>query len=144
MKADLTDKLLNVLQKIDHRDKLSQYIDDLAVSSPERTFAEYYKSLDAVTRRSNTELIRRSGIERSYFYQLMDGRRQPGRDKVILLGIAAGLRLREVQRCLEIAGLGILYSRRRRDAILIFCIENQLPVEDTIELLEEFGERTLV
>lgn len=144
MKADLTDKLLNVLQKIDHRDKLSQYIDDLAVSSPERTFAEYYKSLDAVTRRSNTELIRRSGIERSYFYQLMDGRRQPGRDKVILLGIAAGLRLQEVQRCLEIAGLGILYSRRRRDAILIFCIENQLPVEDTIELLEEFGERTLV
>lgn len=51
--------------------------------------------------------------------------------------------LTETQRLLEVTNLGILYARNRRDAILIFCINKELSVTDTEELIDRMGETTL-
>ena len=88
-------------------------------------------------------LIRRTGIERTYGYQLLKGMRSPGRDKVLLFCLAAGLDLHETQRALRAAGEPILYSRKRRDAILIFAVNEKLSISDTQELLTQFDEQVL-
>lgn len=137
-----TDELLHILTNLTSSGSLERYVSEPDHFTQMR-FTDYYNSLPEVKTQKYTDLIRESGIERTYFYQIMNGRRQPGRDKVILLSLAAGLSLKEVQRALEITGLGILYSRNRRDAILIFAFTKGLGVSDAQELLSHFGEQVL-
>ena len=62
---------------------------------------------------------------------------------MIALSAAMHLPLQECNRLLTIAKAGILYSKNRRDAILIFGIERELSLIDINELLYEMGEDVL-
>ena len=88
-------------------------------------------------------LIRSSGLERSYYYQVMKGTRRPGRDKVLRLCLAAGLNLKETTRALELSGNAVLYPRSRRDIILTVAINQKAGVDDTNLLLYKYGEEPL-
>ena len=142
MNQKTTDELLLVLNQIDREKELFEYTENTA-DMPHLTFAEYFSSLEKVKRMQKSELIRRSGLERTYGYQLLRGTRNPRRDNAVLLCRTAELDLTETQRLLEVTNLGILYSRNRRDAILIFCFNQNLPVSDMEELLDRMGEETL-
>lgn len=143
MDQKTTQELLEVLNRVDSDPQLETYLDTLSEERYVRPFNEYFTSLPEVQALKRTELLQRSGIERTYFYQLMRGERRPGRNKAIALCLAAELSLPAVQRVLEICEHGILYSKNRRDAILIFCVNRTLPVTDADELLDRFGEKTL-
>ena len=143
MDRETTERLTDVLRKIDRTDDLQKYVDDIEKSPVPDSFQSYYNSLPQVKEAEKAALIKRAGIERSYGYQLLKGTRSPGRDKVILFCLAAGLGLHETQRALRAAGEAVLYSRKRRDAILIFAVKEYLAVADTQELLVQFDEELL-
>ena len=138
-----TDDLMNVLVNLQNQDQLDSFLTDQETNHNLPPFHEYYSTLDKVRQSKKADLMRASGIERSYFYQLIDGRKQPGRDKVIALGLAASLSLKEILRCLELAHQPLLYSRDKRDSILIFAIQNAKTVAETNDLLFEYGESIL-
>lgn len=142
MNQKTTSELSRVLNNLSTSQSLDSYVTDLP-DLTEQHFADYFMSLPKVRSLSNRQLIDRSGIERTYFYQIINKTRQPGRDKVILLSLAAGLDLTETQRGLEMCNLGVLYPRRRRDAIVIFAINRSLSVTDAQELLLNFNEEPL-
>lgn len=83
------------------------------------------------------QVIRRSGIDRTYGYQLFNGRRTPSRDKLIQLGFGFPLALSELQMPLRMAGKSQLYPRIRRDAAIIYGLNNNYTVTQMQELLEE-------
>ena len=143
MEKHTTEKLAEKLRQISHADKLSEYVEELDDDPAYGSFQEYYNSLPMVAEIDKAELIRRTNIERSYGYQLLKGTRSPGRNKALLFCIAAGLDLHETDRALRAAGEPVLYSRSRRDAIIIFAIKEHLNISDTQELLEQFGEQIL-
>ena len=143
MDKHTTDKLTDILKSTGNTSELQDYMNKLEDIPTYISFQEYFNSLPQVESIEKAELIRKTGIERSYGYQLLKGTRSPGRDKIILFCIAAGLDLHETQRALKSAGEGVLYPRMRRDAILIFAINEALSITDTQELLDQFGEITL-
>ncbi|WP_432627410.1 hypothetical protein [Brotaphodocola sp.] len=100
------------------------------------SFAITYEEIIAEKHLNRAEIIRHSLIDRTYAYQILSGIRLPGRDKVLALGISAGLSLKEIQRLLEYSELGILYPKSARDAILIYGIEHHFDVMKINELLE--------
>lgn len=83
------------------------------------------------------QVIRRSGIDRTYGYQLFNGRRTPSRDKLIQLGFGFPLALSELQMLLRMAGKSQLYPRIRRDTAIIYGLNNNYTVTQMQELLEE-------
>ena len=102
-----------------------------------------FNSLPKTKAIGRAELIRRTNMDRSYGYQLLKGTRSPGRDKILLFCVAAKLDLHETQRALKCGGEAVLYSRKKRDAIIIFSLNEGLGIADTQELLEQFGEPLL-
>ena len=144
MDEKTTRELMNILNEVKQEKQLEDYVGTLSETLPAREFHEYFASLPEVSALEKAALARRTGLDRSYCYQLLNGTRRPGRDNAIVLCIAAGLDLVHTQRALEIANLGILYAKNRRDAILIFSINRKLSVADTEELLDRFGEETLI
>ena len=91
MDKSTTGKLSEILSTIDSAQEMEQYMDMPKVSDSFRTFSGYFRSLPAVYNMDSAEMIRKSGLERSYYYQVMKGKRNPGRDKVLRLCLAAGL-----------------------------------------------------
>lgn len=143
MKDSTTSNLARILSKIDSTNEMEQYLEIPQVADGFRSFPEYFQSLEAVKKMDRGDLIRNSGLERSYFYQVMKGTRSPGRDKVLRLCLAAGLNLRETTRALELSGNALLYARNRRDIILTVAVNQMADVDDTNLLLFRYGEKPL-
>lgn len=139
-----TKELEHILEHTDSVRQLSDVVDKSANMQENISFADYFLSLKSVQSVGNAEIVRRSGINRNYAYQILNGTRpNPSQDKVIRLSLAGELNLDETQRALKIANAPVLYPRIRRDSILIFCINKSLDVMDTNELLFSFHEEVL-
>jgi hypothetical protein len=144
MEKETTRRLEEKLVQITHEDILTDYLDDPHIFDGNMTFAEYFMSLEKVKQMREADLVKASGIERSYCYQLLNGTRpNPGRDKIIRLCLAAKLSVKESCRALKVADEAVLYARNRRDAIITYCIQNGLSAEETNILLDHFSEKPL-
>ena len=143
MKDSTTSNLAKILSNIDSAHEMEEYMDLAKVKDSCQSFPDYFRSLDAVQEMDSGELIRNSGLERSYYYQVMKGTRRPGRDKVLRLCLAAGLNLKETPRALELSGNAVLYPRKRRDIILTVAVNQMADVDDTNLLLFKYGEKPL-
>ena len=145
MEKKTTEKLLNILKRTDTEKSLRKFVSEFSAAEIEpQDFHLYFMSLPEMENRSAADIIRAAGIERTYGYQILNGTRKPGRDRVVMLALAAGISLSELQHCLAIVQEAALYARNRRDAVLIFAIERKLSVEETNELLEHFEEPLLI
>jgi len=143
MDKNCTEKLMNILKDLHSVSALTEYVSSLEEMRDPDAYLDYFLSLPEVKTLGKAEVIRRSGLDRTYCYQILNGRKKAGRDKLICLCLAAGLSIRDTQRILELSKNGILYARDRRDAILIFAFQNQLSVSKTNELLAQFQESIL-
>ncbi|MDO5132673.1 MAG: hypothetical protein Q4D81_06805 [Eubacteriales bacterium] len=143
MDESTTNKLAGILSDIDSTREMEQYMEMPKVTDSFKNFAGYFRSLPAVHSMDSSELIQKSGLERSYFYQVMKGTRSPGRDKVLRLCLGAGLDLKETTRALELSGNALLYPRNRRDIILTVAVNQKAGVDDANLLLFKYGEEPL-
>lgn len=143
MKKNTTDELLKLLRSARSISELADYNEALSAHKGFSSFSEYMSDHLRTHQMAETDLIRASQIQRTYAYQILNGTKNPGRDKALALCLAAKMNCEETQRALTLADLGHLYPRRKRDSILIFALEQQLGVQQTNELLYEAGEDIL-
>jgi len=143
MQIPTTDELLKRLNSIDSESALDNFTGNVAKMNPVISFPEYISNHLQQKNMTPAELIRNAQIQRNYGYQILNGTKHPGRDKIIALCLALALSLDEVQRALTIEKEGVLYPKNRRDSVLIFCINKHMCVLDTNELLYKTGEKTL-
>ena len=68
---------------------------------------------------SKAQLAKQSGISEVYLHQLFSGRRFPSRSRLLCLCFGLGATVDEAQSLLQQARHAPLYSRDRRDAIII-------------------------
>ena len=137
-----TNDLLKRLNNSKNLEALSEYLEKID-STDSCLLNEHIKELMKSRQINSSELIRRSRIERTYCYQILNGRKKPGRDKLISIALALNLELNETQRLLEIAKEGVLYVKSKRGSILIFAINQKMSVLDTNFLLTQYEEAEL-
>lgn len=73
---------------------------------------------------SKAQLAKQSGISEVYLHQLFSGRRFPSRSRLLCLCFGLGATVDEAQSLLQQARHAPLYSRDRRDAIVIFGLSH--------------------
>jgi len=141
-----TKKLDQILLDVENESELREYLDQYSAEDFPKSFAEYYNSIPRVAeyaKNNLADLVKRSNLERSYCYHILNGTKKPGRDKILCLCLAAGLSFKETQRALKVSGETELYAKNRRDAVIIFAIQNCYDVKITNELLFGYGYDTL-
>lgn len=108
------------------------------MSSPDSLKNDDYKDIDfptyinAIMKENGikaTDLILHLNIEKSYLYQILKGRRAPGREFLIDFSIYARLTLDDTQRLLKIGKRQPLYPRNRKDAAIIYAITHKMSME---------------
>lgn len=117
-----------------------------AVLQQERTDPTCAQVLRDLLERSGLsipEWIAAADISKSYGYQVLRGERIPGRDILLRTALALPLGLKETQRLLMVGGCGALYPKIRRDAAVIFALNQKMTLLETEELLVSLSERGL-
>lgn len=120
-----------LLRRLFKAPDLDTFIEKNAGEMQVRPFHEYISTLSKTMEMVPEQVIKHAGIERSYGHQLFNGTRKPSRDKVIQLAFGFKLNLEETQKLLQIAYKSALYPKIKRDAAIIFCINNQ---DDILEM----------
>lgn len=83
-------------------------------------------------------------LSRSFTYQIFSGDRVPGRNIILRIALALELSLDDTQRLLKLADRGILYPKIKRDAVIIYGINNKLGLYKTDETLVSLSQEPLL
>ena len=92
---------------------------------------------------SAAEWMTAVNLSKSYGYQILRGERIPGRDILLRTTLVLHLPLEDAQRLLAVGGCGALYPRVRRDAAVIFALNQHMTLLEAEELLTSLPERSL-
>lgn len=109
----------------------------------DRTLAEYLSELLVRLGITRAELVRRSGVNGTFVYDIFEGKSKPSRDNAIMLALALECDLAETQRLLRLAGVADLWPKVRRDAIIIWCINHEMSRVACDDELNRLHEQTL-
>ena len=128
-----TNQLLKTIQetKSDGLNTLMESLDNL-------TFSQYLNHILEINHVTKAQVLSKTTIKRNYGYQIFDGYPVPHKDKVIQLSLGLGLDLRMTNNLLSLSNNGMLYPKVKRDALLIYCVENHKSVYETNECLMEY------
>lgn len=128
-----TTEILNILQ----RDK-NLSLEDLLNELPNLTFSLLLDTFCEQKSISKSQLIKKTTLDRTYAYQIMNETKTPSQDKVIQLALGLNLNLHDTNMLLTLSNNKSLYPKIKRDALIIFCIHHQYTVIQTNELLQDY------
>lgn len=128
-----TTEILNILQ----RDK-NLSLEDLLNELPNLTFSLLLDTFCEQKSISKSQLIKKTTLDRTYAYQIMNETKIPSQDKVIQLALGLNLNLHDTNMLLTLSNNKSLYPKIKRDALIIFCIHHQYTVIQTNELLQDY------
>lgn len=132
-----TEELNEILGTL-NKNSFSSYVSGLDTAPSVAGIFENYLFQNGITRGN---LIKRSGLSRSYAYEILNGiKTNPSRNSIISLCMAAEMDLNATQRTLRAGGAGELYAKIPRDAAIILHInQGQHDIVKLNIFLEEHG-----
>lgn len=110
----------------------------------DRELPDYLYELLEARGLNRSRLSRISGINSTFLYNIFEGKTKPKRNNALTLAFALGCDLRQTQRLLRLADVSELWPKVRRDAIVIWCIQNGYTREECDDELYRLGEATIL
>lgn len=136
-----TEDLLEELQN--ENCKIDEYLKGNGESFVYDKIKDFWETAIEKSGYSKSNIINKSDFSYCYFYDVINGRKIPGRDKIIRLILTMKLSVDECQEALHISGRSALYPRIKRDSIILFAISNGYSIYQLSELLADAGEEPL-
>lgn len=112
------------------------------LDATEITFVQYMDVLIKQKGISKKELFRRADLHGKSHYAYLTGEKHtPDRDRILRILIALEVSLEDCNRALELYGMQPLYSKCRRDMVIITFINRKMRGVDRLnEFLLQYGE----
>lgn len=92
---------------------------------------------------SKAAVARNGCMSEVYLYQVLSGRRNPSRDRLLCICVGLGITLEQTQQLLKQAGYAPLYPKLRRDAIISHGIVHGTPLGEINDKLFDEDAKTL-
>lgn len=119
---------------------------DKAVSSVKgkRKIGDYLYELLERKSKKLEDINLRAGISKEYWHKVTNGKIHPSKKKLLSLAIILKLDLEETEKLLRVAGYSLARDLTTYEAIMGYCIENQIySFMEIDEILHEYGEETI-
>ena len=107
-----------------------------------QTVPEYLNEMLIKHNEEKKAVVQTSGLTGTYAYQIFDGKKNAGRDKLIQLSFGFPLSLDETQRLLRLGGYSELYVKKKREAFVMYALEKNYDIYQLNELLYQNEEET--
>lgn len=117
-----TEELDKVLDSVSSEEQLQEYL-DLYTNKDGYGFCQYFNEYLAEHDAVHAQVIADCNLDKDYATQITNGtKRNPSRDKALALCIAAGMKKDEINRAMKLLKVSPLYSRNKRDSVLLLHI----------------------
>lgn len=136
-----TDELLEELSESNF--SLDEYMDTYRDSLINPDICAFWSKLVKQSGRSKSDIINKSEINYTYFYDIFNGRKVPTRDKILRLCLAMKAGVENCREALRLEGKSPLYPKIKRDSIVLFALQNNWSVARCAEALTRYGEEEL-
>lgn len=141
MKKKSTDELLKIIEKERY---LNAFLEDYSEELEDISLSEELTCLLARYHLAKSQVIRNSLLDKTYTYQIFDGKREkPSHGKLLALCLAAGFTLDETQRVLRLGHAEQLHPRNVRDCVIIHALNQHISVLETNEVLYDMKKELL-
>jgi hypothetical protein len=108
------------------------------------TLREYLEKLLLLKGLKRQDVIKNAELDSNYINQLFSGiKTKPGRNQTLSLAFGFELNNEETARLLKIAGVGALYPKNKRDAVIVHALETGKSITQTNEILSSLELGTL-
>lgn len=135
MKEPLTDELL---QKLLSSPDPAQFAKENRIT--QRNLPVYLQQLLDEKGLRRSKVIQAANLNPTYGWEIFMGKAHASREHYLALIFAMGCTLVEANRILRAAGHNELYCKTRRDAIIIFCLDNGYTLQQVNDALYQYGE----
>lgn len=129
-----TDELMN---EIKQTNEIKKFIEKNEAEFTDKPLHEMLNDIITEKKLKKSEVIKGSGLNRVYAYQILSGKKSPSRDKLIAFCFGLQLDVDDTNSLLKSAGMPVLYARNKRDSIIIYAINSGNSVFITNNLLYE-------
>lgn len=140
MNSKKTEELVNELRKAKDVD---EFLKNNSKQFNKVTVSEYLNSMMIKYGIEKNALISKAGVVPSYAYQILDGRKNASRDKLIQMALGFPLTIDETNTLMRCGGYSELYVRSKRDVLLIYALQKHYDILQTNEMLMQNSEDTL-
>ena len=128
-----------ILERIAGANSVTEYLEENRSTFDLLTIGEYIE-LELESRKlTKASVIKRSGINKRYFNDIIAGAKTPNRRYTIRIFLAIGLELKDVQWYLKACDYPQLFAKNKRDSVIIYCINKKLPVSECNAMLNKIG-----
>ncbi len=134
-KKDTKTDILN--ERLNEDISFTEFFEDNAKNFLDVPLCIYLKTLIEEKGFTKAGVIRDSGINRRFFFDILAGKRHPTRNYVLRILIALQIPLKNVQWLLRATGYAQLYARDRRDSLIIYCINHKIDVNECNIMLKK-------
>lgn len=140
----MTKRTNDLMEELSGQDTdLDRYFEENPTSFINVDIKEFWKKAVDTSSKTKSDIINKADMSYCYFYDVINGRKIPSKDKIIRIALAMNLSLDDCQEALRISGKSALYPRIKRDSILIYAINKGYSIYQTNDLLAEHGEEML-
>lgn len=140
----MTKRTNDLMEELSGQDTdLDRYFEENPTSFINVDIKEFWKKAVDTSSKTKSDIINKADMSYCYFYDVINGRKIPSKDKIIRIVLAMNLSLDDCQEALRISGKSALYPRIKRDSILIYAINKGYSIYQTNDLLAEHGEEML-
>ena len=128
-----TEELLEGLKKANN---LEKYVLENQDEFLQVDIAEYLENIIREKQLKRSQIVKDSGLDRSYVYHILNGeRKNPSRSKLLAICVAMKMDIKETQYFLRAAQVPVLYPRNQRDCIILYGLEQGVSVMELNETL---------
>ncbi len=129
----------HILDKLSATKSLTEFFEESKDSFNLLTIGEYIELEIANRNFTKAKVIKSSGINKRFFFDILSNKKTPNRRYIIRIFLALGMDFSDVQWYLKACDYPGLYAKNKRDAIIIYCFNNSLSVMECNEMLNKVG-----
>lgn len=122
---------------------LDQFLEENRENFQTSTVPELLLQMIEMKGISKAVLAKQAGMSEVYLHQVFAGRRNPSRNRILCICFGLNATLEETQELLKRCNLAQLYSREKRDAIVIYGLLHGLSLFEVNDKLFDEDEETL-
>ena len=123
-------------------ESLEQFIKENEQDLKAKSVPEYLNDMLIKYDMEKRDVVRRAGLSGTYAYQIFDGKKSAGREKLVQLAFGFPLTLEETQKLLRFGGHNELYVKKKREAYVMYALEKGYDINQVNDLLYKNEEDT--
>jgi DNA-binding phage protein len=126
-------------EKLNQDISFTEFFDENAKDFLDVPLSRYLKVLIEKKGYTKAQVIRDSGINRRFFFDILSDKRKPTRNYVLRILFALEITLKNMQWLLRATGYAQLYARDRRDSVIIYCINHHNSIKECNAMLKKIS-----